>query len=129
MKNLLLLFFAITTILSCHKKKDSDYGTFKEVKLENLTTGNAPQGLEQRDGTWAPASGWELVVSKDGQHAILMQTGTDSSSAGFECKCNEGSGKCKVKSEIVMCIADECTDCSTVLKIYDRLITVNRTNW
>jgi hypothetical protein len=127
MKNLLLLF-AIAIILSCHQKKDGDLGPSKEITLENLTTTNAPQGLEQRDGSWAPTKGWELVTSKDGNKVMLMQTGSDTGSAAFECKCGSGTGNCKVRSDVVICEGD-CTDCETVLTIYDRLVKVNRTQW
>ena len=129
MKHLFLISLALVFILSCGETHKGDLNDFKEVDITDLTADNKPEGLELRGNEWHPANGWEIVSSKDGHKAMLMQTGTDTGSAGFECKCNNGSGKCGVRSDIIMCKADECTDCKTVLKIYNRHVTINRANW
>ncbi len=116
-------------MLACQGTKKGDLSDFKEINLEDITSDNAPEGLEFNDNVWRPGKGWELVHSRDGQRVMLMQTGTDSGSAGYECKCNTGSGKCAVRKDIIMCIADVCTDCTTVLKIYNDRVSINRANW
>ncbi|HUR29785.1 MAG TPA: hypothetical protein VMZ69_00065 [Saprospiraceae bacterium] len=102
---------------------------FKEVNLEDITSSNAPAGLERKSDGWGPAEGWELLPSKDGKQVMLLQTGTNTGSAGYECKCEEGSGACGTRKDIIMCIADVCTKCKTVLKIYNNHISVDRTKW
>lgn len=124
------LFLSVFLVLgACLQTKKGDLNEFKEVNLESLSADNAPEGLVFRDDAWQPDKGWELVQSKDGNHVMLMQAGTDTGSAGYECKCKAGTGKCAVRKDIIMCIADECTDCSTVLKIYSNRVTINRANW
>lgn len=128
MKNTLLVSLMMLAFLAC-KPSNNGLSDFREVKLEDLNADNAPEGITFMDSTWQAGKGWEIVPSKDGKKAMLMQTGTDTGSAGFECKCNAGTGKCALRRDIIMCIADECTDCSTVLKIYNRRISINRTEW
>ena len=129
MKTLILLAPAFLLILSCGETHKDGLNDFKEVNITDLTADNKPQGLELRGDEWHPESGWEIVSSKDGHKAMLLHTGSDTGSAGFECKCNSGAGKCGVRSDIVMCKADECTDCKTVLKIYNQPVKINRANW
>ena len=129
MKHQFLFLSVFLVLCACLQTKKGDLNDFKEVSIESLSADNAPEGLVFHDNTWQPGKGWELVQSKDGQHVMLMQTGTNTGSAGYECKCNSGTGKCAVRKDIIMCIADECTDCSTVLKIYSNRVTINRANW
>ena len=128
MKNQLLFLLLAMTFLACGKKK-GNMSDFTEVSLQDLTTANAPDGLERRGDEWHPAEGWELLPSKDGKKVMLLQTGSNTGSAGYECRCDEGAGDCGLRKDIIMCIPDVCTKCSTVLKIYNNHISVDRTKW
>jgi hypothetical protein len=129
MKSYLLCLLSGLIMFACKPVKTGDSNDFREFSVESLTAENAPEGLEFRDNSWSPSDGWELVQSKDGQRVMLLQTGTNTGSAGYECKCNAGTGACTVRKDIVMCVADECTDCSTVLKIYNQRFAINRADW
>jgi len=52
MKNLVLFFFASMAFFACHDTKNGGLNDFKEVKIEDLTSANAPEGLEQHDNMW-----------------------------------------------------------------------------
>lgn len=130
MKHLCFLtLLALVVFISCHKNKAGGEPGFKTMKLDELTATNAPEGIVLRDSMWQPASGWEILTSKDGTKAMVIKTGGDEGGIGFECTCNSGSGACRLRPDIIMCIPAECSDCSTTLKIYDRLIKINRANW
>ena len=129
MKNQLPLLLAFIALIACVKANKGDLNNFKEVNIEDLRPDNAPEGLVLRDTVWQADKGWELVSSKDGKRVMLMQTGSNFGSAGFECVCNNGSGKCGLRRDIIMCIADECTDCDTKLKIFKNRVTIDRANW
>ena len=129
MKFQLSLLLLLISFLACTRTSKGDLNDFREVNIEDLEPASAPEGLVLRDSVWQADKGWELVSSKDGQRVMLMQTGTNTGSAGFECKCNTGTGKCGLRRDIVMCIADECKDCKTVLKIFNNRVTIDRAMW
>lgn len=129
MKNLLLCVPLLCLLAACQPAKTGDMDDYTEVRLEDLTKDNAPDGLVFMDNTWRPEKGWELVGSKDGNKVMLMQVGGNKGSAGYECRCDEGSGPCGERKDIIMCIPETCTKCSTVLKIYKNHIMVDRANW
>lgn len=128
MKNQLLFLFMLAAFVAC-QPKSGNLNDFKEVEIESLNANNAPEGLELVDGSWRPGKGWELVPSNDGKQVMLLQTGRNTGAAGFECKCATGTGKCGVRSDFVMCKPDVCTDCKTVLKIYNQRVTIDRAKW
>jgi hypothetical protein len=129
MKNSLLYVTLLFLFIACQPAKTGDMNDFDEVRLEDLTTVNAPEGLVFVANTWRPDKGWELVPSKDGNKVMLMQVGGNKGSAGYECKCMEGAGPCGERKDIIMCIPETCTKCSTVLKVYKNHIMVDRANW
>ena len=129
MKNQLALLLVLTSFLACTKTSKGDLNDFREVNIEDLKPESAPEGLVLRDTVWQADKGWELVTSKDGKRVMLMQAGSNFGSAGFECVCNNGSGKCGLRRDIIMCIADECTDCDTKLKIFTNRVTIDRAKW
>jgi hypothetical protein len=118
---------ALSCLMACARYGDpSDY---VDIALEDAGPENLPKSVDISEEGLYPKIDYEIVASRNGQEAMLMQIGTGKGDIMSDCRCADPLRQCPTQTDIFACSRDSCSNCKMVLRIYRKPILVNRAEW